>query len=224
MRQALRALQRAVGHREVRRRLRGKMRGAQLDHVARADEQHLLVLQAREDARRELHRRRRHRHARRADAGGAAHLLGDGEGALEEPVQHRAERAGGLGGARGLLHLAEDLRLAEHHGIQARGDTEGMAHRLLARQRVQVALQLVALQPVVLRHPVGHLGRRALCRDVQLGAVAGGEDRRLGGEAAPDLGQRVAQPLDVEHHALAHCEGRGVVIQTEREKRHAILT
>ena len=31
-----------------------------------------------------------------------------------------------------------------------------------------------------------------------------------------------AAPLDMEHHALPHRQGRGVVIQTEREKRHDI--
>ena len=68
VREALGALERAVGDRDARRRLRGEVRGAQLDHLAGADEQHALVLEAREDARRELHRGGGHRHAGRADA------------------------------------------------------------------------------------------------------------------------------------------------------------
>jgi hypothetical protein len=135
-------------------------------------------------------------------------------------VQNRAQRTGGLRGARRILHLPEDLRLAQHHRVQARGDAEGMAHGLFARQRVEVALQLVALHAVVLRQPVGDLFRGPLRREVELGPVARRQDRRFGGEPALDLGERLAQPLDMEHHALAHRERRGMVIQTEREKRH----
>ena len=63
----------------------------------------------RENPRRELHRRGRHRYAVGADLRRAAHFLGDRERALEQLAEHRAERAGGLRRARRLLHLAEDL-------------------------------------------------------------------------------------------------------------------
>ncbi len=32
-----------------------------------------------------------------------------------------------FGGAHGVLHLAEDLRLAQHHGIEPAGHAEGVA-------------------------------------------------------------------------------------------------
>ena len=58
-----------------------------------------------------------------------AHFLGDRERALEHLVQRGAERAGGVGLAHRLLHLAEDLRLAEHHRIEPAGDAERMPRR-----------------------------------------------------------------------------------------------
>src|SRR5687768_17889591 len=40
--QALRALERAIGDRDARRRLRREVRGRELDHLAGADEEHAL--------------------------------------------------------------------------------------------------------------------------------------------------------------------------------------
>jgi hypothetical protein len=42
-----------------------------------------------------------------------------------------------------LLHLTEDLRLAQHYGVETAGDAEGVVDRLLARQRVNVRRQRV---------------------------------------------------------------------------------
>jgi hypothetical protein len=53
-----------------------------------------------------------------------AHFLGDRERALEQLVQRAAERARLVGLAHRLLHLAQDLRLAEHHRVEAGGDAE----------------------------------------------------------------------------------------------------
>src|SRR5476651_2070122 len=64
-----------------------------------------------------------------ADLGGAAHFLGDREAALEQLVQIGAQAARLVGGADGVLDLAEDLRLAQHHRVQPGGDAEGVAHR-----------------------------------------------------------------------------------------------
>ena len=52
------------------------------------------------------------------------------EHARQLPPGHR-----GVGGALvGFLHLAQDLRLAHHGGLQARGDAQEMAQRFLAVQ------------------------------------------------------------------------------------------
>ena len=63
------------------------------------------------------------------DLGLTAHLLGRPEGVLEKPVEHRGSMAGTKGGCIGVFDLAEDLGLAEHHGIEAGRDAEKMMHR-----------------------------------------------------------------------------------------------
>ena len=91
VRQRFAAFQRAVGDGQRFRILRGEMGRAQFDHFAGADEQHVLLGDRVEDALRQAHRGGGHRHAVRADFGGAAHFLGDREGALEHLVQIGAE-------------------------------------------------------------------------------------------------------------------------------------
>jgi len=135
-------------------------------------------------------------------------------------VQQRAERAGGFGRARRLLELPEDLRLAQHHRIEARGDAEDVPHGLLARQRVEVGPQSIGLEAVVAREPVRDR-RRFLAGDIKLGAIAGREDRRFAREVSPDFSERLAQSLDVKHHPLANRERRRLVIQPESVQRHA---
>jgi hypothetical protein len=60
-----------------------------------------------------------------------AHLLGHGEGLLEELVQRRAQGPRALGGPDRLLDLSQDLRLADHHGVEAASDPERVLHRRL---------------------------------------------------------------------------------------------
>ena len=134
----LRALQRAVGDGDAGRILRREVRGTQLDHFAGPDEQHLLLVQAGKDPRRELDRSRRHRHAVRANARGRAHFLGDRKRALKQLVQHGAQRPRVFRRARRLLHLTEDLRLPQHHRVQTGCDAKRVAYRVVARQGVDV--------------------------------------------------------------------------------------
>ena len=47
--------------------------------------------------------------------------------------EHPLQRPGGERRVVGLLDLAEDLRLAEHHRVEARGDAEDVGHGLVAR-------------------------------------------------------------------------------------------
>jgi hypothetical protein len=86
---------------------------------------------------RQAHRRGGERHGVGADARLGAHALGGGKGGLEQLVERGAGAAGLLRDAIGVLQLAEDLRLAEHHGIETRGDAEGMRHGVLFLVHVQ---------------------------------------------------------------------------------------
>ncbi|MPN15807.1 hypothetical protein SDC9_163143 [bioreactor metagenome] len=72
----------------------------------------------------------------RADLGGTAHFLGHRKAALEQLVERGAQHASRLGGAHGILHLAEDLCLAQHHRIEPAGNAEGVARDQIVFQRV----------------------------------------------------------------------------------------
>ena len=116
-----------------------------------------------------------------------------------------------------LLHLAEDLRLAQHHRIEAAGDAEHVAHGVAAGQGVQVGGDFLRLQPVVFRQPLRRrLGR--LGGAIQFGAVAGRQDRRLAHLVAMrQLDQRLRQAHRVERHLFAHGKRRGMVVEAEGE-------
>jgi hypothetical protein len=71
----------------------------------------------------------------------AAHFLGHCEGPLKQLVQVRAKGVRLLSHTRGIFHLPQDLRLAQDHGVQARGHPKRMAHRVCVGQRVQMFFQ-----------------------------------------------------------------------------------
>ena len=230
MRQQLRALERAIGDRDRLRVLRGEMRGAELDHLAGADEQHVLAGQAAEDALRHPHGGGRHRYRLGADLGRAAHFLGYREGALEQVIQHQAEPAGTAGEPLSLLHLAQDLGLAQHHRIQAAGDAERVPNRARLRQHIGMAPQFVQAQLLFRRDEFlqRQLGAFRLVRGtVQLGAVASRDDRRLRDPATGGLCELFPQPADRradllghEGDALPHRQRGGAVIQAKSQELH----
>ena len=132
------ALDRAIRDCDEFRMARRKMCRGELDHLAGADQEQPLLGNRGKDPLGELHRRGSHRDRRTADVGLCAHVLGDGKRTLEEAIQHEPQRARRLGMPHGLFHLAKDLRLAQHHGIEARGHAERMRHRFFARQREHI--------------------------------------------------------------------------------------
>ena len=86
----------------------------------------------------------------------------------------RAERA---------AHLAEDLRLADGHRVQARGHREDVRDAALLVVHEQVRLQVVAVDRAGLGQGRGDVGERAVegeALGVDLGAVARGEHDGLG--------------------------------------------
>ncbi len=104
-----------------------KCGGDQLNHLARAHKQHANLRQIFKQLAGQAHGSGGHADAVRADFGAAAHLFGHGKAALKELVQGAAQGAGVFGRAHGVFELAENLRFAQHHGVQARGHAEGVA-------------------------------------------------------------------------------------------------
>ena len=153
----------AVRDREQARLAGREVGRGQLDHLAGADEEHLGLAHVLEKLRRQAHRGRRHADRMAADLGRRAHLLGDRERALEHLLQRAAERAGAARLAHRLLQLAEDLRLAENHRVEAAGDAKGVARR---------------------RRPFEHVGVRAQRRGLDAAHVGEPLERRLDGAAS----------------------------------------
>jgi hypothetical protein len=129
-----------------------------------------------------------------ADLGSGAHLLGHRERTLEQLVKRAAQHPGFVGHADRRLHLAQDLRLAEHHRIEARCDAKGVARGGLVVHHITVLLQLGAADATVFRKPVEAgsdqvMDQRARRGDVQLGAVASRDQRGFRQRALETLPQ-----------------------------------
>ena len=115
----------------------------QFGHLAGPHQQHVFAGQVAEDLLGQADRGVADADGVVADAGFGAHPFGHGEGLVEQPVE---DGAGGLmlrGLPVGLLHLAQDLGFAHHHGVQAGGHPEDVAHRLRSLVHVEGRRQVV---------------------------------------------------------------------------------
>ena len=214
----------AAADRDPLRLLRGEVPRRQLGHLAGADDQHRGVLQVAADLARQAERRVADRHRALGQLGLAAHALAGGERGVEQAVEERAGRV--LIGRRGvgLLHLAEDLRLADDQRIEPGGDAEQVAGGVGLGAGVDVRAQIVGRHRARRREEAGHrlvAVLEAVAGRVQLGAVAGREqhhlaERRIAGQRR----HRVAEIAGRERQPLAQLDGRRVVAHAEDQESH----
>ncbi len=220
--QLLRGFQRAVGDDDPARLLFGEVARGQFDGVAGADQQHAGLLEVGKHLLGQAHRGERDRHRVRADAGVGAHALGHREGVLQQPVHRRLQCLRPACQLVGVLHLAEDLRLAQHHRVQPGGDAEHVAYRVVFIVPIQELIQFAGSQMMMTTQPrLRDVLRARRHADIQLGAVAGGQDHRL--FHAGFVGQLVqgfARGVRVERHLFAQADRRGEVIEAEGDQRH----
>jgi hypothetical protein len=152
-----------------------------------------------------------------ADVGLAADPLRGREGAVAQARHERARGLGAAGDAVGLLHLAEDLLLAEHHRVEARGDAEEVTDGVGAAALVQVRRRLAG---AIGEEPSRGLVR-PLARHVDLDPVAGRDDHRLGdARLALQPDDRVAQRVAREGHLLADRDRRALVREPDEDQVH----
>ena len=123
------------------------------------------------------------------------------------------DRLARLGQREGVLHLAEDLRLAEHHRVEAGGDAEGVAHgvarpgacRAATRPSVEVD---AALPAQVAERQRPRLARR-LGHAVHLHPVAGREHDHLAQHVARlQVAEQLAQLVLLDGQLLAQLHRR----------------
>src|SRR5262249_41631380 len=102
----------------------------ELSHLAGANDHHDFARQGAEDLPGQLDRGIAARTRRLRDARFAAHTLGDSKRAAHQRAEIHADCAGIAGDAVRFLHLPQNLRLTDHHGVEARCNAEDVADRI----------------------------------------------------------------------------------------------
>ena len=194
----------------------------QLAHLARPHQQHRLAGEAFEDLAGQLHRRVGDRDREPPDLRLGPYPLGRAERLAHQRVEHRPRRPGGLGQRERVLHLPQDLGLAQHHRVEARRHPEGVERGLLAGHRVEQGLQISPREPAM-GSQATEGGRPRLSRHrrdaVDLHPVAGGEDHDLVEEPAPgEVSEDLADLVLLEGELLAQLHRRGTVAQAGHEQ------
>src|SRR5207248_6423496 len=134
----LRALVGAVADKDGARAAAQQMLRGQLAHLARADHKDRLAVKRAEDFLGQLDRRVRDGDGRGADGSLTAHTPRHGQGVADDFAERAVERARAPRRGVSLFHLAEHLRLAEDHRIEARGDAEQVPHGVELFQPVEM--------------------------------------------------------------------------------------
>ena len=101
----------------------------------------MLAMQRSENLLGQFHRDRGDRDRRGTHCGLRAHPLGDGKGAGQQQIQLRVDGAHRPRGRIGFLHLAQNLRFADHHGVQAGGHAKQVADGILLAVFVEVGIE-----------------------------------------------------------------------------------
>ena len=210
---------------DVARSVREEMPRRQFARLARTDHQHPPAFQRAEDPADQFHRRKRHRYRFPRNGGFAAHPLGGSEGTLQQPLQNQPAGAFGVRLGIGALDLPQDLRFANHHGVQPGSDLEQVARGFDAAPAQQMRHQLV-FRHLMIRGQEGAQapGSRFLLprhHRIDLDAVAGGKDQPLphGGQRQQGT-QRLSQPRRRKGHPLAQGHRRAAVVYANRCQLH----
>lgn len=149
------------------------------------------------------------------------HPLTRAEGMAEGQLERRAKGALLLGHALGLAHLALHLHLAEHGRIQPGRNREQMLDRLLIPKDGQVGQKTVRGDIGQVDQQVAEVLERTvetLGFDVDLGAVAGGEDHSLGHVVARGQGRQQLRGVVCGHgKPLKHLQGEVAVCDSDEQ-------
>ena len=196
------------------------MPGGEIDHLAGADHERGALAQVRVHAPREADGRGGERDGVGADLRLGADALRGRKRRLKKLVERGTGAAGLVRYAIGILELAQDLRLAEHHGVESRGDGEGMrdGEPVLMDVQARGEIQVVA---VMILEPLRELRGARIARPVHFRAIAGRENHHLGDTALLlQRAQRRGQAILVERHFLAQRKRRGLMVETENVECH----
>ena len=200
------------------------LRGERAD-LAGADDEHAASFETAENLARQRDRGKADRHGAFAERRLGADPLADAERPVERLAQERSGAVTLGGGLEGVLHLSEDLRLADHERIESRRHAEQVPRRRHVAVGEQVRQEGVARELVILAEKRDDLFASALgvgAGDVDLRAIAGGEDDRFGGGRSRD--ERLDGGADVaarEIELLPQVHGRRSMTHAEEKQVHS---
>ena len=182
-----------------------------LAHLAGAEHEHPPSGEIVEDLLRERGGRRRHRRGALADR----RLEPDPAAGVQRLPEELVEERPGRARLERRPHLAEDLALARNERVEPCGDAEEVQRRRLVAEPVERGGEVGA----AVAGELGECRDRELLRvlvldEVELGAVAGGENDRF---ALEPFGERPAG-LEVERDALAQLD-RSLVMRHACERQ-----
>ena len=214
----------AVGDEHGARAFLGEVADAGLAHLARADDHHRLLGKVLvENALGQLDGDAADGGRAPANAGLRPNLFGRLQRRLEQPVGHAPGQLRFLGRQVGLLDLAGDLGLADHHRIQAAGHREEMLHGLGPFLDVKVGGKINVARRELLEEPV-HVAVDLRGHAIDLHPVAGGEQNHFRQVAAQlEAAAVTAQPGGMHRQLLAQFDRRGLVAQSGNEEFHAAV-
>ncbi len=135
----------------------------------------------------------------------------------------RIYRAQSARGGIGFLYLAQDLRFADHHRIQAGGDTEDVLDGFQLLVFEDVGFVFAAAETEVFAHEALQVAGILLGAGKDLHPVAGGDDHRLlhalhGSQLAQGIGQARLR----NRKTLPHVHWRGLVVDPQYEEIHGV--
>src|SRR5579871_434447 len=195
------------------------MTSGKLTHLSGAHQVHALAAQIAKNLLGQIDGDRSYGNSGGCDGRLIAYALGHGEGARQQRIQLRIYGSDGSRRSVRFLYLPQNLRLADHHRVQARSYAEDVPHGVVVTEFVEVlavgrgieAVE-IAQEPVQARTAVG--GTRQ-----DLHPIAGGDDHAFfhtgtGGQSSD--GVRQARFRDGK--LLTHIHGRGAVVDADQDE------
>ena len=192
--------------------------------LSRSDEQGRPAFQAAQHLAREFDAGPPDAHRLAGDPGLATHALCHQQSPVHHAVQHRPCRVALLGDAVGLTHLADDLRLAQDHRVQAAGHAKQVPDRSISAVLVQVGQCPARDQAATLGQPGRHLGNVLAFsgHSVQFHPVAGRQQQGFGAHAfAAQIPEQLGDRRRRHGQPLPHFDRSRVVAETHRDEAGA---
>jgi hypothetical protein len=143
---------------------------------------------------------------------------------MKQPVEQGARGTLGGGDAVRVLHLPQNLRLADDHRVEPRRHAKEMACRVLVCPGVQMRHDLLGRQPVEIAQKRGHVSgglAHVLAGHIELDAIAGGHHRSLAGrDAGSQRSERRRVAATSEGQPLTEVDGSGPVARADEQQVH----